>query len=74
MSHFLFSEMPRKYIRKVGVRPRAEWTQEALIAAIDEISRGILGINEISRRYGIPSRTLRRRFANKNTEKLTLGT
>ncbi|XP_022834543.1 uncharacterized protein LOC111362201 [Spodoptera litura] len=65
-------DMPRKYIRKVGVRPRAEWTQEALIAAMDEISKGILGINEISRRYGIPSRTLRRRFANKNTEKLTL--
>ncbi|XP_022829248.1 uncharacterized protein LOC111358362 [Spodoptera litura] len=72
-SHFFFSDMPRKYIRKVGVRSRAEWTQEALIAAMDEISRGILGINEISRRYGIPSRTLRRRFANKNTEKLTLG-
>lgn len=65
--------MPRKYIRKVGARPRAEWTQDALIAALDEMSKGILRINEISRKYGIPSRTLRRRFANKNIEKKTLG-
>ncbi|KAL3266004.1 hypothetical protein HHI36_010193 [Cryptolaemus montrouzieri] len=36
------------------------------------MDKGQVGVNEISRRYGIPSRTLRRRYANKSCEKLTL--
>lgn len=65
--------MPRKYIRKVGARARAQWTQESLVAALNDMSKGNLGVNQISRLYGIPSRTLRRRFANKKDEKKTLG-
>ncbi|KAL3288987.1 hypothetical protein HHI36_003430 [Cryptolaemus montrouzieri] len=36
------------------------------------MDKGQVGVNEISRRYGIPSRTLRRRYAKKSCEKLTL--
>ncbi|CAH2016904.1 unnamed protein product [Acanthoscelides obtectus] len=32
-----------------------------------------MGINEISRQFGILSRTLRRRYAVKNKTKLTMG-
>ncbi|KAL3272894.1 hypothetical protein HHI36_014354 [Cryptolaemus montrouzieri] len=38
------------------------------------MDKGQVGVNEISRRYGIPSRTLRRRYAKKSCEKLTLET
>lgn len=66
--------MPRRYIRKEGVRPRiVSWTTEALQDAFDEMDKKIMGINEISRQFGIPSRTLRRRYAAKNKTKLTLG-
>lgn len=66
--------MPRKYKRKAGVRARVvSWTTEQLQPAFDEIEKNILGINEISRKFGIPSRTLRRRYAVKNKSQLTLG-
>lgn len=65
--------MPRKYVRKVGASPRGEWTEDALREAFEEIST--CGLNEISaRRYGIPARTLKRRFVKQDTTKLTLGT
>lgn len=66
--------MPRKYVRKGGVRPRGVWTEDALKAAFEELRQNKCPLNEISRRYGIPSRTLRRRFAKQDTKKLTLGT
>lgn len=66
--------MPRKYKRKEGVRARVcSWTTEQLQSAFDEMDRNTMGINEISRQFGIPSRTLRRRYAAKNTTKQTLG-
>lgn len=65
--------MPRKYIRKVGAKPRGLWTEENLLAASEEIREGKSSVNKISRQYGIPSRTLRRRFVSQNTKKLTLG-
>ncbi|XP_045765299.1 chaetoglobosin A biosynthesis cluster protein C-like [Maniola jurtina] len=66
--------MPRRYKRKEGVRPRiVSWTTEALQNAFDEMDKNIMGINKISRQFGIPSRTLRRRYAAKNKTKLTLG-
>jgi hypothetical protein len=66
--------MPRTYKRKEGVRPRVcSWTTEQLQSAFDEMDKKTMGINEISRQFGIPSRTLRRRYAAKNTTKLTLG-
>lgn len=67
--------MPRKYKRKEGVRARiCSWTTEQLQSAFDEMDRNTMGINEISRQFGIPSRTLRRRYAaKKNTTKQTLG-
>ncbi|KAJ0180122.1 hypothetical protein K1T71_004713 [Dendrolimus kikuchii] len=65
--------MPRKYVRKVGAKPRGMWTEEALLAAFEELRQKKCSINEISRQYGIPSRTLRRRFAKQDTKKITLG-
>ncbi|KAL3287968.1 hypothetical protein HHI36_002424 [Cryptolaemus montrouzieri] len=65
--------MPRKYRRKIGTPVRAAWSEEALCKAFGEMDKGQVGVNEISRRYGIPSRTLRRRYAKKSCEKLTLG-
>lgn len=66
--------MPRKYKRKEGVRARVcSWTSEQLQSAFEEMDRNTMGINEISRQFGIPSRTLRRRYAAKNTTKQTLG-
>ncbi|KAM3963687.1 uncharacterized protein ACR2FA_002210 [Aphomia sociella] len=66
--------MPRKYKRKEGVRARVcSWTTEQLQSAFDEMDKKTMGINEISRQFGIPSRTLRRRYGAKNTTKLTLG-
>ncbi|CAG9795717.1 unnamed protein product [Diatraea saccharalis] len=67
--------MPRKYKRKEGVRARVcTWTTENLQSAFEEIDKKNLGINEISRRFGIPSRTLRRRYAARSTTKLTMDT
>ncbi|CAB3236377.1 unnamed protein product [Arctia plantaginis] len=66
--------MPRKYKRKEGVRARVcSWTTEQLQSAFDEMDRNTMGINEISRQFGIPPRTLRRRYTAKNTTKQTLG-
>ncbi|RVE47494.1 hypothetical protein evm_007905 [Chilo suppressalis] len=66
--------MPRKYKRKAGVRARVcSWTTEQLQSAFDEMDRSTMGINAISRQFGIPSRTLRRRYAARNTTKQTLG-
>lgn len=66
--------MPRKYVRKVGASPRGEWTEDALGEAFEEMRQNKHGLNEISRRYGIPARTLKRRFVKQDTKKLTLGT
>ncbi|KAL3289044.1 hypothetical protein HHI36_003487 [Cryptolaemus montrouzieri] len=66
--------MPRKYKRKIGAPVRAAWSEEALCKAFGEMDKGQVGVNEISRRYGIPSRTLRRQYAKKSCEKLTLET
>lgn len=66
--------MPRKYKRKEGVRARTiSWTTEHLEQAFTEIDKKNIGINEISRRFEIPSRTLRRRYAARNNKILTLG-
>lgn len=65
--------MPRKYERKANCRPRCTWTEENLIAAMDEMKKKAIGVNQIARNFGIPSRTLRRRFAQHETRKLTLG-
>lgn len=66
--------MPRKYKRKAGVQARVvSWTADKLQPAFNEMDKGIMGINEISRLFGIPSRTLRRRYAAQNKTQLTLG-
>lgn len=66
--------MPRKYKRKPGVLPRnIEWTEENLRLAFQELEKNEKSVNEIARLYGIPSRTLRRRYEKKNDLLLTLG-
>lgn len=49
------------------------WTEDDLKSAFEEIKEKRLGINEISRRHGIPVRTLKRRYLKQSTEKNTLG-
>ncbi|CAH1988608.1 unnamed protein product [Acanthoscelides obtectus] len=66
--------MSRQYKRKEEVQVQVcFWTTESLQAAFDEMDKKTMGINEISRQFGIPSRTLRRRYAVKNKTKLTMG-
>lgn len=65
--------MPRKYIRKQNIKPRATWSEADLKTAIGKVKSKELGINEASRRYQIPSRTLRRRMNLNLTKKVTLG-
>ncbi|KAL0850501.1 hypothetical protein ABMA28_012293 [Loxostege sticticalis] len=66
--------MPRKYKRKQGVVPRhISWTEDSLRLAFQELEKNEKGVNEIARTYGIPSRTLRRRFEKQNAVQLTLG-
>ncbi|KAJ3652633.1 hypothetical protein Zmor_018581 [Zophobas morio] len=65
--------MPRKYQRKQNVTPRVSWTEENLHLAIDKVKSKQLGVNEASREYSLPSRTLRRRIQANNSSKLVLG-
>lgn len=52
--------MPRKYKRKPGVVPRhISWTEDSLALAFEDLNKKQKSINEISRIYGISSRTLR---------------
>lgn len=54
--------MPRKYKRKCNcIHQRGQWTTENLHEALRRLDAGEIGVNEASRIYGIPSRTLRRR-------------
>lgn len=64
--------MPRKYVRKVGARPRGMWSEDALNLAFEELKEN-KKLMEVARRYGIPPRTLRRRFQKQDAKKLTLG-
>lgn len=67
-------QMPRKYKRKPGVNPRErKWTKNDLEAALVDLDRNISGINEISRIFNIPPRTLRRRQKSRNTDMVSLG-
>lgn len=66
--------MPRRYKRKEGVVPRhVDWTEESLLLAFEELDKKEKSVNEISRIYGISSRTLRRRYKNRNQKLLTQG-
>lgn len=65
--------MPRKDVRKQNIKPRAAWREEDLRTAINKIKSKELSINSASKRYNIPSRTLRRRLESNNLKKITLG-
>ncbi|KAI4466568.1 homeobox-like domain superfamily [Holotrichia oblita] len=51
----------KPYIRSTK---RQEWSEESLRQAIENVSRKQMGVNEASREFGIPSRTLRRHLAS----------
>lgn len=54
--------MPTEYRRKSGANPRIrQWRPEDLEQALRSLNSGEMGVNEASRTYDIPSRTLRRR-------------
>lgn len=66
--------MPRKYKRKPGVVPRhINWTEDSLALAFEDLNKKQKSINEISRIYGISSRTLRRRYEQRNQLLVTQG-
>lgn len=64
--------MPRKYCRKF-CKPRATWTEEALIEAMEKVQSGEISKREAERRYKIPARTLGRRIETGRSEKGRLG-
>ncbi|KAI4467122.1 helix-turn-helix psq domain [Holotrichia oblita] len=53
--------MGKLYIRSTK---RQEWSEESLRQAIENVSSKQMGVNEASREFGIPSKTLRRRLAS----------
>ena len=61
-----------KYIKKKD-SSRAQWSEESLIKAVTAVREKKMGVNEASRNYGIPSRTLRRRIIKNSTKKIGLG-
>lgn len=66
--------MPRKYKRKPGVvSHHINWTEDSLTLAFEELNKKQKSINEISRIYGISSRTLRRRYEKRNQLLVTQG-
>lgn len=65
--------MPRKYTRKPTAPPRRQWTIENLKAAINRLKAGDIGLREASRYYGIPTRTLKRRWDTMDTTEKSLG-
>ncbi|KAJ8944624.1 hypothetical protein NQ318_017148 [Aromia moschata] len=52
---------------------RGQWINGQLIEALQAINDGRLGINEASRIYGVPSRTLRRKRMLENPRKTAMG-
>ncbi|KAJ4436168.1 hypothetical protein ANN_18798, partial [Periplaneta americana] len=60
-------EMPTVYKRKNDARGR--WTEDDLKRAIDAVRENKMGVNEASRNFDIPSRTLRRRMTSSNYKK-----
>lgn len=65
--------MPRKYKRKQTAKPRATWTEEQLVTAVEKVQSGEISKREAERRYGIPVRTLSRRIESRNYRKGALG-
>lgn len=60
----LFSAIPTDYKRKLSCQ-RGAWAEAQLIAAIDAVKSGNMGVTEAARNFNVPAPTLRRRM-NKN--------
>lgn len=60
--------MPRKYIRAIGKRPYACYSQEQLEKALVEVSKGQT-LRLVEKKYNIPRSTLARHKNRKNTGK-----
>ncbi|KAB0803153.1 hypothetical protein PPYR_00123 [Photinus pyralis] len=58
-----FTDMPTEYKRKC--LDRGKWSSQQLSDALEAINNGTMGVNEASRTFQIPSRTLRRRITSK---------
>lgn len=69
-----FSKTSRKYNTKVtDVCKRGQWSAADLKEAVRRLDAGEIGLNEASRYYNIPKRTLCRKRKSNNLEKLALG-
>lgn len=64
--------MPTQYKRK-GTARRAQWTEEQIIMAANEVRNGTMGIREACRNFSVPPPTLRRRLKCNDFSKKTLG-
>lgn len=65
--------MPRVYVRKEGVTPRATWTEEALKNAANAVESKAMGLLAAAKKFGISPRTLRRRMKKGDLLKRGLG-
>lgn len=52
---------------------RGKWTEQQLKDAIRAVKNNLMGINEASRTFDVPSRTLRRRIQTGVTQKIGMG-
>lgn len=58
----MFKNVERPYQRRTK---RQEWSEESLRHAMENIFSKTMGVNQASREFGIPSRTLRRYVASR---------
>ena len=61
----IFFKMPRKYKRKRGTRPYQNYTEDSLQEALLAMEAGITQ-KDVSKKYGIPVRTLRNKKAKRH--------
>ena len=65
--------MPRVYVRKANAPARATWTEEQLREAISKLKSNEVGLNAVSKQYGISKKTLLRRYRSGDLTKRGLG-
>lgn len=65
--------MSTVYVRKLTNQPRGQWSKDGLLEALDRLRAGKIGIRQAERKYGVPTRTLRRCVMDNNTSKIRVG-
>lgn len=65
--------MPQVYVRKADAPARATWTEEQLKQAIAKLKNNEMGLNAVSKQYGVSKKTLLRRYRSGDLMKHGLG-